>query len=369
MTVLIAPDSFKGSLSAIRAAGIIREAILATDPAVRCIVLPQADGGEGTLDAVFAARGGTMMHAVVPDLAGRPAAVRWLLNDDGGALLEAAECIGWSLPAGVTRDPEQFLSTGLGMLIRHVAERGGDISVALGGSATTDCGLGLAEALGAVIDSDIPISARVSERLAGVRRITSVKSLTTGLTALADVRNPLTGKQGAVYTYGPQKGLAPERLAAFDAAVAHFAEIVRRDVRDVDPLEPGMGAAGGLGFTLAAFCAAELRSGAEAVRNMTDFDRHLAECDLVITGEGKIDAQTLQGKVVHGIAEAAARKGVPVLAFAGALEDVGADPTGWLSGARLRCITPAGTTHRCAMEEAGAFLYEAVRDTWRRHAG
>ncbi len=362
MNVLIAPDSFKGSLTAVQAAGIIRESILASDPAVRCTVLPQADGGEGTIDAVHASRGGTIMTAEVPDLGGRPSAVRWLLNADGSGMMESAQCIGWQLPEGVERAPEHLYSTGLGVLLRIVAERCTNISVALGGSATSDCGLGFARALGAVFHTDASAAAKVSTTLASLLGISYPKQQLSAITVLADVRNPLTGKSGAVFSYGPQKGIPETELGAWDAAFEHCAMVIRRDVRDVDQDSEGMGSAGGLGFAVSAFCAAEVLPGADVIRSITGFDDALRGCDLVITGEGRIDAQTLHGKAVQGIAAAAATAGVPVIAIAGQVGPDVAELADTLHLRRIVSLTSPELPPERGLREAPSLLYEAAKN-------
>jgi glycerate 2-kinase len=369
VNILVAPDSFKGSLTAVQAAGIIREAILADDPAVRCVLLPQADGGEGSIDAVSRAAGGAVMSEQLPGLLGEVQSVQWLLRDDGSALIEAAGSIGWQLPAGARRDPRRFSSASFGLLLHTVAERASRIDAAIGGSATSDCGLGLAEALGARLRSGVAADADIPTRLAALRRIEYTMPALPELRVLADVRNPLYGRDGAVPVYGPQKGIPPEAIAEWDAAFVHFSDVVRRDVRDVDPEAEGMGAAGGLGFALCAFAAADLRKGADELRALTGFDEHLAGADLVITGEGCIDAQTLQGKVVQGIARSAGGRAVPVVAFCGAVRG---DTAVLAPALAVRQIIPLSTPDEdaaTAMSEAETRLYNVVREFMRSFRG
>lgn len=366
MNILIAPDSFKGSLTALRAAEIITDVILRMDPAARCLSLPQADGGEGTIDAVYRGHGGRLHLHVVPDPLGRPIQARWLQLPDGSALVESAACIGLPLLREDERNPDLLRSDGLGVLLRHLHERGyTNVYCALGGTATNDAGLGLAEGLGARIRFQHGAARRtVRESLRAVEEIDYSDCEECSTVALVDVRNPLCGIDGATATYGPQKGIQKSDISSWDEAIAAFAAVATRDVRKLDVSSPGMGAAGGLGFALACFTAAELRSGAAFVREHSGFESALPHADLVITGEGRIDRQSTQGKVLSGIVEAAAGKGVPVVAFAGSVEQ------GMEEGLRrdgltaLFPITPEGMSLGDAIRRVEPLLEQAVRRAW-----
>jgi glycerate 2-kinase len=362
--VLIAPASFKGSLAATRVAEVIRQAIRACDPAVRCIMLPQADGGEGTIDAIHFASGGELRYALIPDLAATVRSTPWLMSSRG-ALIEAATCIGWQLPAGLARQPAHFYSTGLGLLLQRVREWSDHVTIALGGTATADCGLGMLEALGAILHCDAPREHPVYRRLATVRAIDGLATSEAILEIIADVSNPLTGPNGAIHTFGPQKGIPAGLLDEWDAAFLHFAETVRRDLGNIDVKAVGTGAAGGLGFACAALADTLPVSGADAVRRLTGFEQELSDCELVITGEGCIDAQTLSGKVVQGIAAAAARLDIPVLAVAGKTDG---DPTALASAlgvTRILSITPPDMSVESGMRNAAGLLHHALREAWR----
>lgn len=363
MNILVAPDSFKGSMSAVRAAGIIAAAIARIDPAARCLMLPQADGGEGTIDAIYAALGGRLHLHMVPDPMGRPIQARWLQLSDGSALVESAACIGLPLLREEERDPDRLRSDGLGMLLRHLHDRGyTTIYCGLGGSATNDAGLGLAEALGMHLTFRRGELHTVRASLMAVESIAPVACEDCHTIALADVRNPLRGPSGATAVYGPQKGIRKSEIEEWDRAVAHFAAVACRDVRAVDIDAPGMGAAGGLGFALACFMGAELRSGAAFVRAHSGFDNALPHADLVITGEGRIDAQSAQGKVLSGICGAAREHAVPVVAFAGRIEeDVNIDALGL---ARAIAIAPADMPAAQSIRDAEALLDAAVMCSW-----
>ncbi len=371
MNVLVAPDSFKGSLSAVRAAGVIAAGIARCDPAARCILAPQADGGEGTLEVLEAQLGGERVSVSACDPRGRPMDGHWLRLPDGTAVIESAVVIGHTLLPESERNLAKLRSTGLGMLLRAAVDSGAQtLLVALGGSATNDAGLGFAEAMEYTFRFDTEPGADVFRALRTVREVgVPPRAGFPPVTVLADVRNPLCGPRGATAVYGPQKGLPADQLERVDHAVAHFASIVRRDVRYVDTAAEGMGAAGGLGFALAAFCGARLRSGSDAVRGMTGFADVLEDCDLVITGEGCLDAQSREGKVVAGVAGEAHRRGIPVIAFAGRI----AGSPAWIENALgLRAAvaaTPGGMTHEEGMERAAALLEDAVAAFWRDFSG
>ncbi|MDT8324475.1 MAG: glycerate kinase [Bacteroidota bacterium] len=371
MNVLVAPDSFKGSLTAVRAAGIIAESIVRCDPAARCVLLPQADGGEGTLAVLESQRGGTRHTVAACDPLGRRLEADWLLLPDGTAVIESADVIGFTLLDDAERNPAQLRSTGLGSMLRAVTRHGAQqVLIALGGSATNDAGLGFAEAMGYAFHYDTDPGRDVFRALRTLRGIDASRAGgTPPVTVLADVRNPLCGPRGATAVYGPQKGVQAGQLERVDHAVAHFATIVRRDVRFVDSAAAGMGAAGGLGFALSAFCGARLRPGADVVRAMTGFTEALAGCDLVITGEGRLDAQSREGKVVAGIAAEARSRGVPVVAFAGEI----AGSSAWLAEALgLRAairVTPEDVSTDDGMRRADALLSAAVSAFWQDFPG
>jgi glycerate kinase len=373
VNVLVAPDSFKGSLTAVRAAGIIAESITRCDPAARCVLLPQADGGEGTLDVLEARTGGERRTATACDPLGRPIDAHWLLLPDGTAVVESAAVIGHTLLEAKERKPARLRSTGLGMMVRAATGSGRkQLLVTLGGSATNDAGLGFAEAMGYRFRFMTDPGSDVFRALRTVRGIETSASgddpaaaRIPRVTALVDVRNPLCGPRGATAVYGPQKGVPAEQIERVDHAVAHFASIVRRDVRYVDTAAAGMGAAGGLGFALAAFCGARLRSGADTIRGMTGFSDALHGCDLVITGEGRLDAQSREGKVVAGVATEARRRGIPVVAFAGAIEGSPAWIESTLGLRAAIAVTPGGMSPEEGMARAAVLLEEAVATFWR----
>ncbi len=365
MNVLVAPDSFKGSLSAVRAAEIIAAAIARADPAARCLMLPQADGGEGTVDAMYLGVGGRLHLHMVPDPLGRPVQARWLQLPDGSALVESAACIGLPLLREDEREPDRQRSDGLGLLLRHLHDRGyTTIYCGLGGSATNDAGLGMAEAFGVRVRFRGGAQRTVREMLRAVESIETVRCDDCRIVVLSDVVNPLCGPRGATAVYGPQKGIVSEDIGDWDEAIAHFASIGCRDARAVDTGAEGMGAAGGIGFALACFTGAELRSGAAFIREHSGFDSALPHADVVITGEGRVDGQSLDGKVLSGICTAAKKHQVPVVAFTGDLQGNADELCDSLGLAGLYSIRPEGTPVAESIRNTEALLDAAVLDAW-----
>ncbi len=321
-TVLFAPDSFKGSLTSVQVATALASGWSAARPGDTTWLCPLADGGEGTLEAIAAAGGWTWQSATVRDPLERTISARWLRSADGSrAVVEMAEASGLSRVAPAERDAVAASSVGTGDAIRAAIDAGAtSIVLGIGGSATTDGGAGLLRGLGADADRD---AARAE--LAGLDpRLGDVD-----LAVACDVTNPLLGPNGAAAVYGPQKGATSEDVVELDRRIALFADALEaaadRRVRDT----PGAGAAGGVGFGLLAIAAAfqsfALRPGIELLMEATAFDDRLRRADLVITGEGRIDAQTAFGKTALGVARRAADGGVPCLAVGGGVEPAGID--------------------------------------------
>ena len=299
-TVLFAPDSFKGSLTSVQVARALAEGWAIGRPDDELLLCPLADGGEGTLAAVEVAGGWTVVTTTVTDPIGRPVAARWLRSVDGGrAVLEMAEASGLSRLSTEERDPLGATSRGTGELLRAAVDAGvHDITLGIGGSATTDGGRGLLEGLG----DDLPLGA-------------------VSLAVACDVDNPLLGPRGAAAIYGPQKGATPGDVVTLDARNAAWADALEARVGRRERETPGAGAAGGVGFALLAvqdrFHAFALRPGVELLMEATDFEARLGRSDLVITGEGRIDAQTGFGKTALGVAKRARAAGVPCIALGG----------------------------------------------------
>lgn len=319
-TVLLAPDKFKGTLSAGQVVDALHRGLTASAPEVQVLACPIADGGDGTVDAALA--GGSAAHtAEVTGPTGAPRAARFALQD-GVAVLELAETVGLHALPGGRLAAHEASTRGLGELILAAVAAGArTVVVGLGGSASTDAGAGLLQGLGArLLDAH---GEEIGPGLAGLTALASA-DLRPALDALQgvvlvaanDVTNPLLGPEGAAAVYGPQKGLAAEEIAGADAALAAAAEIL--DPAGAHRELPGAGAAGGTGFALS-LLGAEQRSGAEAVFALLGVDALLSRAEAVVTGEGKLDAQTLHGKGPAEVARRARARGLPVAAVAGAI--------------------------------------------------
>lgn len=322
MKIVIAPDSFKESMSAAEAAAAIARGVHAVVPDAACVLVPMADGGEGTTDALVAALGAKFRRVRTRDALGRPIEAGYGLTADGLAIVEVATAVGIGQIAPADRDIMRATSLGVGDVVLDALDAGATrLIVGLGGSVTTDGGAGLLQRLGAVLlaedGSVVPPTPEGLVRLARVDlRGLDPRLARLQIEAACDVTNPLLGATGAAAVFGPQKGAAPEQVPVLDAALARLADALTAagapDVRD----QPGAGAAGGLG---AAFLSlgGGMRRGVEVVAEAAGLDAHIRGADLVITGEGSIDSQTRFGKTPAGVAEVAQRHGVPVIAFAG----------------------------------------------------
>jgi glycerate kinase len=314
LRLLIAPDSFKGSLTSVEVARAIAAGWLRARPGDPVRLAPLADGGEGTLVAIEAAGGWSWREAEVQDPLGWPVRAAWLARDDGAAaFVEMATASGLSLVAQPERDPVGATTHGTGDVLRSVLDAGiRDIALGIGGSATTDGGAGLLRALGAEVADDLGAVdlAGLEPRLGEVR-----------LRIACDVTNPLLGPDGAAAVYGPQKGAAPALVATLDARLARFADALEAASGRRERDTPGAGAAGGLGFGLlclaGSFASLRLEPGIDLVMAEAGFDAALATADLVITGEGRIDRQTAFGKTAMGVARRAQAAGVPCIAIGG----------------------------------------------------
>ncbi|MDF2439534.1 MAG: glycerate 2-kinase [Abditibacteriota bacterium] len=338
LSILCAPDSLKGSLSAVEACAAleagVRRALQGTagEPGVQSasLLVPLADGGEGLLEAVLTATGGTRKAETVRGPLGKEVRAMWAKLPDGCALIEMAQASGLTLVAPAQRDALRASTYGTGELVHAALDDGcREIVIGIGGSATTDGGAGMLHALGArlldkhnaeIMPGGIGLSQLASIDLSGL----DARLAHASIEVLCDVSNPLCGERGAALIYGPQKGASSEQVKALDAALSNFANITAQTTNRDFQNHHGAGAAGGLGFGLMSFCGAKLVSGIDKVLSLADFDAKLESADLVLTAEGCIDAQTLSGKALFGIARRArdAKKGagVPVIAFAGAVK-------------------------------------------------
>jgi len=331
MKIVIAPDSYKESLSALQVAAEIENGFRAIFPDAQYVKLPVADGGEGTVEAMVAATQGKIVRLRVTGPLGEPVeAFYGLSGDESCAFIEMAAASGLELVPAARRDPRVTTSWGTGELIRNALDRGVQhFIIGIGGSATNDGGAGMVQALGArLLNQHGEQIGYGGSALTTLARI-DISALDARLQqcrfeVACDVTNPLTGEEGASAIFGPQKGTTPELVAELDAALAHYAAVIQRDL-DIDVLHiPGGGAAGGMGAALHAFCQAELRRGIEIVTEALGLDDLVKDATLVITGEGRIDSQTIHGKVPIGVAKVAKRYNKPVIGIAGSLTaDVG----------------------------------------------
>lgn len=331
MRVLVAPDKFKGTLTAPDAAGAISRGWVRGRPDDDVDEAPLADGGEGTLETLVAALGGTSREATVEGPLGDPVRAAFGLIRRRGrvvAIVEMARASGLQLVSEARRDVMRASTFGTGQLIAAACREGVDeVLVCLGGSATVDGGVGAAQAVGiGVLDAAGRPVRRGGRGLADVALIDATTLRhdvrRVRIVAACDVDNVLTGPMGAAASYGPQKGASPEDALVLDRGLAHLAALIHRDLAiDVRTI-PGGGAAGGLGAGLAAFLGVRLRPGADVVMDASGFDGRLAGADVVVTGEGRVDAGSMRGKVVGAVAAAARASGRPVLVMCGEAVDL-----------------------------------------------
>lgn len=348
---VIIPDSFKGTLSSLRICELMRGCIEELFPGCETVSIPVADGGEGSVEAFLEAVGGRRVEVQVTGPWFEPCTAHYgLLRDGGTAVLEMAAAAGLPM-VGERRDPSRTTTYGLGELLLHAVENGARrIILGLGGSATNDGGCGAAAAAGVrFLDRDgrafVPVGGTPRD-IAGID-MTGLDPRLRGieLTAMCDIDNPLFGENGAAYVFGPQKGADEAMVRELDEGLRHLAGVIRRDTGADVSLLPGSGAAGGMGAGMAAFFGAQLRSGIETVLDVTGFDSAAAGADYIFTGEGKLDSQSLRGKVVIGVARRTAKLGVPVIAIVGGA-DYGAEAA-WAEG-----VTAVFTTNRLPQDFA-----------------
>ncbi|QRK81671.1 glycerate kinase [Pseudomonas granadensis] len=328
MKVVIAPDSFKDSLSAQGVAEAIALGLAQVWPQATLVKCPMADGGEGTVESILAACAGELRRSRVRGPLGAPVEAAWgWLPQTQTAIIEMAEASGLQLVPPGQRDACISSTFGTGELIRAALDSGAQrVILAIGGSATNDGGAGAMQALGLkLLDAQDQALVPGGLALAQLARL-DLSALDPRLAQVrfdiaADVNNPLCGPHGASAIFGPQKGASPTQVQQLDQALGHFAELcaqaLGKDVRD----EPGSGAAGGLGFAAKAFLGAQFQAGVEVVAELVGLADAVKDADLVITGEGRFDAQTLRGKTPFGVARIAKQHGVPVVVIAGTLGD------------------------------------------------
>ena len=322
---VVVSDSFKGTVSSREICEIAQRVIPRHFPACEVVCIPVADGGEGTVDCFIQAMGAQRVEVTVTNALGEKSAAAYARLGEL-AIIEMAAAAG--LPqVGALRCPGTATTYGVGELIAHAAHSGcRKILLGLGGSATNDGGCGCAAALGVrFYDADGQSFVPVGDTLGRIARIDTAKAdellRSVEITVMCDVTNPLYGPTGAAYVFAPQKGADAEKVKSLDAGLRHFGDVIRSQLGiDVSRM-PGAGAAGGMGAGCVALLGGMIQSGIDAVLDVTGFDRQLEGADLVITGEGRIDSQSADGKVVSGVARRTRAKGVPLIAIAGGIAD------------------------------------------------
>ncbi|ADO76473.1 glycerate kinase [Halanaerobium praevalens] len=326
MNILVAPDSFKGSLTALEVAENIKEGIKIAVPQAKVELLPMADGGEGTVQALVDATGGQIIKTkVTGPLGAKVDSFYGLLGNNKTAVIEMAAASGLLLVPKDQRNPLKTTTYGTGELIKSALDQGAEkIIIGIGGSATNDAGVGMAQALGAQIlnaaGQQIGFGGGSLDQIAKIDlegldpRLEKTEILTA-----CDVDNPLFGQNGAAYIYAPQKGADSKMVKKLDQKLRYFNQKLIEELGENINEIPGAGAAGGLGAGLLAFLEADLKAGIKIILELLNFEKKLENVDLVITGEGCLDAQSLNGKVPVGVAHAAAPKEIPVIAIAGSL--------------------------------------------------
>ena len=325
--IIVAIDSFKGCLTSAEANQAASEGVLDRMSEAKVVQVPVSDGGEGFMEAFQAAMGGEIVEVNVKDPLMRPIVAQYLVQDDT-AVIEIAKASGLTLLKPEERNPMVATSYGTGQLVVDAIRRGcKHIIVGLGGSATSDCGIGM---LDAIHNSQFIIHNDVR------------------FTIATDVTNPLCGENGAAHVFAPQKGATPDQVIALDARAKHFAEASTKHLgRDCQNM-PGAGAAGGLGYAFLQYMKAACRSGIDLLLDTIHFDDLLQDADLVITGEGSADRQTLMGKLPYGILQRAKKCGVPVILIAGRIADEQQLLAAGFS--RVACINPPDISKEIAMQ-------------------
>lgn len=324
MKIILAPDSFKGTFSSMEVIDHLEVGVQRYFPEAEIVRMPIADGGEGTVEAMVEAIGGTLYEKAVTGPLGHSVMAKFAMKDDL-AIIEMAAASGITLVSETDRNPLVTTSYGTGELILEALNLGAkEILLGIGGSATNDGGIGMLQALGVELLDDSGQSVGYGgQELSKINKILidqldpRLKGVT--ITVMCDVTNPLTGPQGATYTYGPQKGGTVEELYVLETGMKHYESLLLRDFGvDVSAI-PGTGAAGGLGAALVVFLSASLRPGIDLILDRIGFDQQVADTDLVITGEGRIDGQSIFGKVPVGIGKRCLHQKAKVIVLAGAL--------------------------------------------------
>ena len=327
MKVVIAIDSFKGSMTSLEAGNAVKEALLRAVPESEAKVLPLADGGEGTVEAMCAGLGGEMIDVEVTGPLGETVSAKYCIVGGKTAVIEMAQAAGLPLVPADRRDPMYTTTYGVGEMILDAIGRGcRSFIVGIGGSATNDGGTGMLSALGFdFLDKD---GRNIARGACGLESLVSISAENVcpelkecTFRVACDVDNPLCGVRGCSAVYGPQKGATPETVKIMDGWLGKYAQIAKSVFSNADPEYPGAGAAGGLGFAFMTFLRASLESGISIILSETGIEDHIKDADVVVTGEGRIDFQTAMGKAPIGVAKLAKKYGKRVIAFAGCVTE------------------------------------------------
>lgn len=322
MRIVASIDSFKGSLTSVQAGNAVKDAALRINPKNEVIICPLADGGEGTVDALAAGLGGQIVEISVTGPRFKPVDARYCVLGNT-AVIEMASAAGITLIAQEERDPLETTTYGVGQIIKDAINRGcRHFIVGIGGSATNDGGIGMLAALGVTFfdknGNAVPLSGKGLEHLNKIsceHALPELKDCTFRIAC--DVTNPLCGENGCSAVYGPQKGATPEMISKMDDWLKNYGELVKAVSAKADMNYPGVGAAGGLGFAFLSFTNALLESGVKIILEETNLESYIKDADLVITGEGRLDSQTVMGKAPIGVAKLAKKYGKKVIAFSG----------------------------------------------------
>ncbi|KJS15655.1 MAG: glycerate kinase [Peptococcaceae bacterium BRH_c4b] len=370
MKIIIAPDSFKGSCTAITVASATERGVKKAYPDAKVVKLPVADGGEGTVDVLVLAAGGEYRELEVTGPLGGKVVANYGILPDGTAIIEAAAASGLPLLPLERRNPWFTTTYGTGELIKAALDQGyRRIVIGIGGSATNDGGAGMARALGVSFRDQYGNELGFGGGELGRLHDVDIRDLDPRLkeaeiVVACDVANPLCGPEGASLVYGPQKGGTPEMLKELDRNLSRYARIISRQLGVEIADLPGAGAAGGLGAGLMIFCRAKLKPGIDTVLDAMNFDHHLQDADLVITGEGQIDGQSVYGKVPVGVARRAKKFGLPVLALAGSIGD-GAGKTAGYGIDGILSIVPGPISLQASMSGAETLIEKAAERAMR----
>jgi glycerate kinase len=370
MRIVIAPDSFKESLSALDVAHAIAAGVRDVAPNADVVCIPMADGGEGSLDSLLAACEGERRKARVKNANAHTAEADWGWLGEARAFIEIATAAGLAQISPTQRNALTATSYGVGQLIIEALDAGArHITVGLGGSACNDGGAGMLQALGAqLLDShgtSLPLGGGALSQLHSIvlDELDPRLAQTTFEIAM-DVNNPLCGPQGASAVFGPQKGASAQQVDQLDAALAHFAKVCTATVHKDESQTPGVGAAGGLGFGIKTFFNATFKPGVELLAELAGLPQAMVGADLVFTGEGRMDAQTLHGKTPAGVARCAQQLGVPVIAIVGSLGD-GYQALYDIGLTAAFSLAPGPITLEQACQDAPRYLRQRAADCLR----